>query len=591
MTAPSEPRVRAKKPKVRTGCINCKSRRIKCDEGQPACLRCLKARLACRYDPSKLKPGDGRPLRAILPAAQLGLENDQNDPLLAATIKSSNLSATEAGYFDAFRNSVVQNLCLNGYTNLWSQTMLRESMRDECIRDCVLGIGALYRALLHETQRGPALIPLWRIPLAGKHTLSRYHRDAIQYYTSSLSKFRTRLSSEASRTKPRTILIASILFLVYEVMQGNCEAVDRVAHKALVTLKDNLGSLRPNLDPRLQVGSALDDEGVREADYFLLRLVAFGACCSPLYASQWESNAYENTWPLKSTVPEWKSSTKDILAAFDRFNTSGLVWGFRTYQGTVVGYPTDPMRLQKGQATVISQAQEWCRFTQEKLRQETDPEQRKTWAVLLSGAKIQTIFGGYYEDKEEEERIWDSRAGECHEAISLVESIMDSWDLPCGFPPLFEDKVFPVIRGVVTRCRDRQARFKALELCRRLVGPWWENRTILIGYEALVAFEEAARDEHGYIPLKSRYQWVGYSWNEDHTEITLTLKGVVTAVERQLTVRLDEDLKHGQLIGQFHRLPTPMSPDKPGNTGYVLTQRDLSIANRESVVTSEIAIR
>jgi hypothetical protein len=35
-------RKRAAKPKVRTGCITCKVRRVKCDEMRPECLRCVK---------------------------------------------------------------------------------------------------------------------------------------------------------------------------------------------------------------------------------------------------------------------------------------------------------------------------------------------------------------------------------------------------------------------------------------------------------------------------------------------------------------------------------------------------------------------
>ncbi|KAI0602833.1 hypothetical protein F4775DRAFT_530741 [Biscogniauxia sp. FL1348] len=620
MTAPSEPRVRAKKPKVRTGCVNCKQRRIKCDENQPTCYRCQKARLACRYDPLKLKPGEGRPFRPIRPAAgHYGLDNNTtnttnnsnnpSDPSPGTTIKSSNLNATEAGYFDVFRTSVVDNLCQNGYKNLWSQTMLRESMRDECIRDCVIGIGALYRALLYETTRGPALIPLWKIPTA---RMSKYHHDATLYYMNALASFRARLNSP-KKTSPRTMLIVSILFLVYEVMQGNCESVDSVAHRAIEALKGNLGSLRPEIDPRTQVGSALDDEGVREADYFLLRLVTFGACCSPLYHSQWKSDAYEETWPLASTVPDWKASQQEILAAYDRHNTAGLVWGFRAYQGTVVGTTTNAMKLQKGQSTIISQSLAWCRFMQDKLRVETDPRQQYLWKVLLSGAKIQAIFGTYYDDKAEEERVWDTRASDCLDAISLVESIVDGWKNPSGFPPMFEDKVFPVIRGVITRCRDRKARFRALELCRRLVGPWWENRTILIGYEALVAYEESARDANGHIPYKARYQWIGYQWDEDHTALTLHLKNVTTQAPKQLTVRT-EDLEYGRMINPSPSsssssssppnsfplsvnaantmLPSPLSPTADGGSfEQTYVRRYIPPADRGLVASYRIAIR
>ncbi|KAL9564968.1 hypothetical protein ACKAV7_010882 [Fusarium commune] len=58
---PSQPRVlaeivweralrkqqRASKPKVRTGCVTCKARHVKCDERKPTCIRCERAEIAC----------------------------------------------------------------------------------------------------------------------------------------------------------------------------------------------------------------------------------------------------------------------------------------------------------------------------------------------------------------------------------------------------------------------------------------------------------------------------------------------------------------------------------------------------------------
>ena len=39
--------------KVRSGCRSCKQRHLKCDEGQPMCLRCSKAGFECEYDTIK----------------------------------------------------------------------------------------------------------------------------------------------------------------------------------------------------------------------------------------------------------------------------------------------------------------------------------------------------------------------------------------------------------------------------------------------------------------------------------------------------------------------------------------------------------
>ncbi|KPI35819.1 uncharacterized protein AB675_11142 [Cyphellophora attinorum] len=48
MTVPKA-RKRAYAPKTRSGCITCKSRRVKCDEAKPACQRCQARDLDCRY--------------------------------------------------------------------------------------------------------------------------------------------------------------------------------------------------------------------------------------------------------------------------------------------------------------------------------------------------------------------------------------------------------------------------------------------------------------------------------------------------------------------------------------------------------------
>ncbi|KAH7230875.1 hypothetical protein BKA59DRAFT_320535 [Fusarium tricinctum] len=41
--------------KSRSGCITCKKRKLKCDEAEPACTRCVRAHLIC--------PGCVRPVK------------------------------------------------------------------------------------------------------------------------------------------------------------------------------------------------------------------------------------------------------------------------------------------------------------------------------------------------------------------------------------------------------------------------------------------------------------------------------------------------------------------------------------------------
>ncbi|KAF1739532.1 putative transcriptional regulatory protein [Beauveria bassiana] len=45
--ATSQPRTRRWAPRTRMGCATCRTRRIKCDEGKPSCLQCIKAKRQC----------------------------------------------------------------------------------------------------------------------------------------------------------------------------------------------------------------------------------------------------------------------------------------------------------------------------------------------------------------------------------------------------------------------------------------------------------------------------------------------------------------------------------------------------------------
>ncbi|KAH8894157.1 hypothetical protein GQ53DRAFT_716766 [Thozetella sp. PMI_491] len=71
-------RTRASKPKVRTGCSTCKTRRVKCDEAKPICQRCKKAGITCDgYDkpPAARPPAPRKPAnsQAFLRRATTGL--------------------------------------------------------------------------------------------------------------------------------------------------------------------------------------------------------------------------------------------------------------------------------------------------------------------------------------------------------------------------------------------------------------------------------------------------------------------------------------------------------------------------------------
>ncbi|OTA93265.1 hypothetical protein M434DRAFT_395822 [Hypoxylon sp. CO27-5] len=545
MTAPSVPRIRARKPKVRSGCVTCKSRRIKCDEERPICRRCRKSWLPCGYNSSNLTQGEHQPQRDVVTTFQAETGGGGAGPRLLPKVRVSDFAEPETLYFDLFRNTIVANLCLNGYTNLWSRTILRESFRDECVRDCVLGIGALRRAMMDERQqvnppgRPP---PLWTVPTVPiNSSYTRYQRDAIQYYTKSISKFRSRMAQEGSSTPARTILIVSILFVMFEAMQGDTDSVDRIMHSARILLKDSMTSM----GSERQVSSALDDEGVREADYFLTRFSGYNSLLSPFYPSLLREQASEREYGLVTEpVPDETESFRQVELVFERSTTSALIWCFRTCQAGIFGRPLDMDKNRVEQALVLSRANEWCEFIKKKLEQETDPLQRRSWMIMLVEAKMFTVYAMYSYDAGEREILWDARVDDCREVVDLAESILNDMGPITVLPPLFEDKLVPTLRCLMCKCRDYEVRTRALALYRRLVGPWLENRAILVGMQILIELEERDRDASGFIPVKSRYRWNVSSWNKDRSELRVVLTGITTGILKEFTIRQDGNIEN-----------------------------------------------
>ncbi|OAA61118.1 Zn(2)-C6 fungal-type DNA-binding domain protein [Niveomyces insectorum RCEF 264] len=69
-------RVRTSRPKVKTGCNNCKQRRIKCDEKRPACSQCVRSKKTCTGYPP--------PPRSVRPFEEIRIAPKPQPVLLAA---------------------------------------------------------------------------------------------------------------------------------------------------------------------------------------------------------------------------------------------------------------------------------------------------------------------------------------------------------------------------------------------------------------------------------------------------------------------------------------------------------------------------
>ncbi|KAI0008827.1 hypothetical protein F4779DRAFT_417657 [Xylariaceae sp. FL0662B] len=148
-SAPPAKRKRASKPKVRTGCLTCKIRRVKCDEAKPSCTRCTSTGRTC--------DGYGAPRqrqRRSSSSSSYLSTFFTSTPLAAGTPRS--LTADIAGTpwerrcFHQFRALAATGLTLHAASAgaaFWAQTVPRAGHASAAVRHAAIAVGGAWEAL------------------------------------------------------------------------------------------------------------------------------------------------------------------------------------------------------------------------------------------------------------------------------------------------------------------------------------------------------------------------------------------------------------------------------------------------------------
>jgi hypothetical protein len=152
--------------KTRTGCITCKlvssslssricrnptiltgcrTRRVKCDEAKPTCIRCRDLRLKCW---GYLKPKSERAAQRLVPLVPkthtlatpaVSLSPGPSQQLFA--------SDQDSRYFKIFCDTTASNLGEYLKTHIWSYHVLQASEQESFIKHAVIALGALNKAV------------------------------------------------------------------------------------------------------------------------------------------------------------------------------------------------------------------------------------------------------------------------------------------------------------------------------------------------------------------------------------------------------------------------------------------------------------
>lgn len=253
-------RARTSKPKVKTGCNNCKQRRIKCDEQRPACTQCVRSKKECKgypppprariFEEVRIAP---RPITVvglasataapakIAPRARSNItistrklaqpQPQRITPPLTPTNPAENVFSTltihrlsvnlpfnpqDGLYFQLFRERTAGELSGFFDSSFWNRSVLQECHTEEAIRHSVVALGALYKTLEKMTESPPGS-PSDNFDPADH---ARAHWEvAFRNYDSAMKAIRSQMSSDQSTQ--RTSLMATVLLACFDSFIGD----------------------------------------------------------------------------------------------------------------------------------------------------------------------------------------------------------------------------------------------------------------------------------------------------------------------------------------------------------------------------------
>ncbi|KAF6820203.1 C6 zinc finger domain protein [Colletotrichum sojae] len=328
-TQPDKPKhTRNSTRKVRTGCITCKKRHVKCDEGKPHCLKCLQSRGHCegyafeqRKDPPK--PGQycwdsSQVIRhAAPPQAQMQLNLDFLD-------FGNDLGVI---YFDEFVGlvSAPWTSAASG-DDLWAVIVPQLARNSDTLRSAAMAIGAL--SMWHRQSPNRRLRTLSVPEVPGNEGDSHYF-NAVAHYCQSLK-------SQSRHASLQDTVVLSVMLLYFESLRDNRKAaLDHVNHGlslllALITDENSqhhIAGLAPNPRPLLAALAGVYNHLTPQARSVLKDRIGSGPPLPNLAKGLKKKNhTIESFMVLLSQLPVTGTDIGDVPAVFNSLDDYQESW-------------------------------------------------------------------------------------------------------------------------------------------------------------------------------------------------------------------------------------------------------------------------
>lgn len=181
-------------------------RHVRCDEQHPCCRNCERLGISCHRPSKKWRQSCPRQIHPV---------GGLSGPVAPISVSGlSPLRGAQVLYFDLFRYEVIFDVAGIGYHELWTTTIMRESLHDECIQHSVLALGALALALEEDGHGGSIPPKNFRTNAA----IKQHYNDALRHHGKAISIFTKRINDNGVRNSPRFIFLATIVVAAFELL-------------------------------------------------------------------------------------------------------------------------------------------------------------------------------------------------------------------------------------------------------------------------------------------------------------------------------------------------------------------------------------
>ncbi|KAI1138593.1 hypothetical protein F5Y05DRAFT_404278 [Hypoxylon sp. FL0543] len=517
---------RANHSKVRTGCVTCKKRRVKCDETKPYCGRCQKSGYVCGgyEDPNAKRRGDAPPssvtcmakrsnnlLKSLQPRAIDAAQQLPVDLLIPPSLTPSYLEERDAPFFERFRAQIsidISSWCGGDY---WKR-VLSEVLQDDCIRYAALALAAMLIAAERcSYPSNPSTVALMQC---------KEGQLALQYYMTAISLCRKQLLGGLTNDVIRSNLTASFFFSMIEILQGNMATVDQIMVNGAMLIRNAVKAKTPCGRPMV----TWDQQLISMKGGFDKLTIMWGL--SPFFHGQREVYTASTPSGQYAQMPEKDKPTSFIRNCWTVFqNEVGLfLLGVRC--GKVVSQEyMETVILQKSK--FLAKLRQWMPVIDAVLEREKNTSAYYPLSIMKASALAFTTFLNCFLDRSDV--TYDLHLPTFIEIIHICQRFIPKKP-PAHLKFSLDVDIFPLVSFTVTKCRDQKTRQLALKIFREVTYRqiFWNNQGMLKSLEALVDLENRGRDKRGFVPSSSRYFFVGSEWDFERRQMMATFVPVTS---------------------------------------------------------------